>query len=1165
MTFEEILDHALALLQRRGRVTYRTLKRQFQLDEGALEDLRAEIIKGQRLAVDEDGEVLVWVGGPTAVAPPVPDAALPPAQPHDRSPPVSPIAYTPQHLAERILAEQAALEARGAPNGERKTITALFADIKGSMALLEGLDPEDARRLIDPALRLMMQAVHRYEGYVAQSLGDGIFALFGAPIAHEDHAQRALYAALRMQEEGQRYAEQLRREHGITVLIRVGVNTGEAVVRSIRTDNLHTDYVPIGHATSVAARLESLAAPGSILVSEPTYRLTEGYFEFRSLGAAQVKGVSRPVPIYEVLGVGPLRTRLQVSASRGLVRFVGRQRELEQLRRALELAQEGRGQVVAVVGEPGVGKSRLCYEFKHLAQRSCLVLETFAVSHGKASPLLPVIDLLKAYLQITPQDDERRRRERVTGKVLTLDRRLEDTLPYLSVLLGVAEPTSALAGMDPEMQRRRTFEAMTRLLLRESLNQPLLVLVEDLHWLDRETEAWLHVLSERVAAAHILLLVNYRPEYRHGWHRKTYYTQLRLDPLGREEAHELLTALLGDGAGVHALTQFILAKTEGNPFFMEEIVKTLLDQHILVRAPAAGGAPGPLVLTQPLTEGQLPPTVQGVLAARIDRLPVPEKTLLQTLAVIGKAFPLSLVAQVVGQPEDALQPLLARLQEAEFIYEQPAFPEPEYTFKHALTQEVAYHTLLQERRRDVHERTAQAIETLFRARVEDYYSELAHHYRRSGNLDKAVAYLQRAGQQAMARSAHADAIEQLTAALELLTRLPESPARAQQELDVQTTLGPALMHTQGYAAPEVEHAYARARALCQQLEVTSQLFPVLWGLAMFSQVRGEFQTARALAEQLMTMAQRTPDAALLLQAHRMLASSIFWSGDFALARGHAEQGLALYDRDQHPTYVALSGQDPGIACLCYATWTLLLQGYPDQALQRSQEVLRLAQELAQPHGLAMALSFTVWLHYCRAETPAMQEQAAALLALAHEHGFPLYVARGLIMGGRALVEQGYTAEGIAQMRQGLSAYRATGAAMEQTHWLTLLAEAYGRDGQVAAGLAVLADALEAVHTTGAHCYVAELYRLKGELLLAASATQQTEGSACFRQALDIARDQQAKFLELRAATSLARLWQRQGKRTEARELLAPIYSWFTEGFDTADLQDAKALLEEVSA
>src|SRR6266852_6272901 len=443
-----------------------------------------------------------------------------------------PALWTPPHLAERIRAEQAAMEACGATDGERKTITALFADIKGSMDLIEDLDPEEARHIIDPALQVMMDAVHRYEGYVVQSTGDGIFALFGAPIAHEDHPHRALYAALRMQEESRRYAETLRREKGINLQIRVGLNTGEVVLRSIRKDDLHADYTPIGHSTGLASRMEGLATPGSVVVSEHTFKLTEGYFEFKPLGAVRVKGVSEPVNIYEVLGVGPLRTRLQVAARRGLVRFVGRHSEMAHLQRALAQAQSAHGQIVGVMGEPGVGKSRLLHEFRLLSQRGSLVLDTFSVSHGKAYPYLPLIDLLKTYFHITLQDDERKRREKVTGNVLTLGRSLEDTLPYLCALLGILEPTSSLLQMDPQIRKRRTFEAIKRLLVRESLNQPLLLIFEDLHWLDNETQAFLLLLSESIATARILLLVNFRPEYRNTWGNKTYYTQLRLDPLG---------------------------------------------------------------------------------------------------------------------------------------------------------------------------------------------------------------------------------------------------------------------------------------------------------------------------------------------------------------------------------------------------------------------------------------------------------------------------------------------------------------------------------------------------------------------------------------------------------------------------------------------------------
>ncbi len=526
------------------------------------------------------------------------------------------------------------------------------------------------------------------------------------------------------------------------------------------------------------------------------------------------------------------------------------------MKRALEQARTGHGQIVGVMGEPGVGKSRLFHEFVRAYGRTpLLVLETFSVSHGKAYAYLPLIELLKNYFHLTLQDEERRRREKVTGKVLTLDHSLEDTLPYLFALLGIAEPTSSLAQMDPQIRRRRTFEAIKRLLVRESLNQPLVLIFEDLHWLDSETQAFLTLVSESVATAKILLLVNYRPEYQHAWGSKTYYTQLRLDPLRQEDAQELLTALLGDVGATHAspLRQFILEKTEGNPFFMEEIVQALVEQGVLSDPRRVGtahlnvGATGRSPLP---TDLHLPPTVQGVLASCIDRLPQEEKALLQTLSVIGKEFSLSLLKKVVERPDDELQPMLSHLQAAEFIYEQPAFPEVEYIFKHALTQEVAYTSVLMERRRALHERTAQAIEQLFHNRLEDHYGELAHHYTRSGNTEKAVEYLHLAGQQAVQRSANAEAINHLTAALELLKTLPDTFEHAQQELTLQIALGAPLVLTKGHAALEVETTYTRARELCQQIGETPQLFPILLGLGRFYFARGELRTALELREQL---------------------------------------------------------------------------------------------------------------------------------------------------------------------------------------------------------------------------------------------------------------------------------------------------------------------------
>jgi class 3 adenylate cyclase len=648
------------------------------------------------------------------------------------------VAAPPVNLGKPAIDERPSLEPREIPEGERKTVTALFADIKGSMELMEDLDPEEARALVDPALKLMMDAVHRYDGYIVQSTGDGIFALFGAPLAHEDHPQRALYAALRMQEELRRYSAKLREAGNVAVESRVGVNTGEVVVRSIKTDDTHTEYTPIGHSTSLAARMEALAPTGSIATTEHTRRLCEGFFTFKPLGPTRIKGVSEPINVLEVTGLGPLRTRLQVTAQRGLTKFVGRQAELEQMKHALQLARDGLGQIVAAIGEPGVGKSRLFFEFRAVAQSECLVLEAYSLSYGKASAYLPVLDLLKNYFEIFKEDDERKRREKVAGKIVMLDRALEDTLPCLFALLNIVEGENSLAQLNPQLKRRRTLEAIKRILVRESLNQPLIVVFEDLHWIDSETQALLELLVDSIATARILLLVNYRPEYHHQWANKTYYTQLRLDPLGKDSADQMFAALVSDAGELAPLKRLIIERTEGNPFFMEEIVQMLFEQNVLVRN-------GVIKLAKPFNEIRVPPTVQAILASRIDRLAAAEKELLQTLAVLGKEFSSGLIKRVTGKSDDELERMLSALQLGEFIYEQPAFPDIEYTFKHALIQEVAYNSMLTERRRLLHERAAQAIEALFADRLDDYLTKLAHHYDRCGNTSKAAEYQGRAG------------------------------------------------------------------------------------------------------------------------------------------------------------------------------------------------------------------------------------------------------------------------------------------------------------------------------------------------------------------------------------------------------------------------------------
>ena len=539
-------------------------------------------------------------------------------------PAVEPITEGSVRIAE---SSSAALE------GERKTVTVLFADIKGSMDMIEDLDPEEARAIVDPALKLMIDAAQRYGGYVAQSTGDGIFALFGAPVAYEDHPQRTLYAALRMQEELKRYSDRIRAEGRLPVQVRVGVNTGEVVVRTIQTGDAHTEYVPIGHATSLASRMQALAPIGSIAATEAVRKRCEGYFTFRGLGPTKVKGVSAPVEVYEVTGLGPLRTRLQRAAGRGLTKFVGREREMEALKHAAELARGGRGQIVAAMAEPGVGKSRLFHEFKARNQSGWMLLEAPSFSHGKASAYLPVIDLLHSYFRITADDDQRTRREKINGRIVTLDLALEDTRPYLFALLGLDEGDNLLGQMDVQTRRRRTLEAIKRVILRESLNQPLMLIFEDLHWIDDETQALLNLLADSIGTSRVLLLANYRPEYSHPWGSKTYYTQLRLDPLGTDNAEEMLTTLLGSDAELAPLKRLMAEKTEGNPLFMEEIYLSLLEDGTLARN-------GGVKLIKPLASLRIPPRVEGILASRIDRLPAENKELLRTLAVIGTDFQL---------------------------------------------------------------------------------------------------------------------------------------------------------------------------------------------------------------------------------------------------------------------------------------------------------------------------------------------------------------------------------------------------------------------------------------------------------------------------------------------------------------------------------------------
>jgi class 3 adenylate cyclase/tetratricopeptide (TPR) repeat protein len=850
----------------------------------------------------------------------------------------APESYTPKPLAERIL------RSRGALEGERKQVTVLFADIKGSMELIQSGDPEEARRILDPTIAAMMGAVHRYEGTVNKVLGDGIMALFGAPLAHEDHAVRACYAALAMQNALRALSERTRRDIGIEVQVRIGLHSGEVVVRAIGND-LTMDYDAIGPTTHLASRMEQLAPPGAIRLTADTLRLAEGLVQVRALGPIPVKGLPQPIEAFELTGAAQFRSRLQASAAAGFTRFVGRDREMDALNAALERAGAGMGQLIAVVGEPGIGKSRLYYEFVRSHRTGdWLVLESGSVSHGKATAYLPVVDLLKNYFQIEGADDARRIREKITGKVLTLDESLRPTLPAFFAVLDVPVDDPAWTESDPAQRRKRTLDACRALLLREAQVQPTIVVFEDLHWMDSESLAFVDSLIESLPKAALLVLVNFRPEFRANWGGKSYYTLIRIDPLPPQGAGELLRDRLGDDSSLHALRQLLIERTEGNPFFLEESARTLIESGALV------GRRGDYRLVTPLTAIALPVTVQSVLAARIDRLGPEDKRLLQSASVIGKDFALNLLGEIADTDADGLQRGLANLQAAEFVYETRLFPEPEYTFSHALTQEVAYGGLLAERRQTLHASIVEAIERLNAGRLVEQVDRLAYHAGRGAVWEKAYAYGLQAGRRASERSANRAALTAFDAALDALGRLPETPERLAANIDLRFELRDAYFVLNELEAilPHLERAEALARQIGdRRRHVFAALYMCAfhWSVGQAERALEHGKIAKQLADEL-------GDADLCAMARYRLGTLHIWFGDFRAAADVLGEALAELDNEAGRALFRFGGL-VFVFVSTFLAWALAELGEFAAAEQVGLRGMRIAEDAQQGYSISV--------------------------------------------------------------------------------------------------------------------------------------------------------------------------------------------------------------------
>jgi class 3 adenylate cyclase/predicted ATPase len=1164
-TFDEILTQVVEVLQRQGRVAYGALKRRFALDDAYLQDLKDELIEAQQVAVDEGGKVLVWKGSSAKEA-------------------------TGQGAAEPFP-RQTLTTSLSSAEAERRQLTVMFCDLVGSTPLAEQLDPEDLRQVILTYQQTCAEQIRRFDGYLARYVGDGLLVYFGYPQAHEDDAQRAIRAGLGIVAALPQLNSQLLQAVGALqdspLQVRIGIHTGLVVIGDMGGGGYRDPMAIVGETPNIAARVQGIAAPNTVLISEATARLVQGLFECQDCGPQALKGVSTPVPVYCVLGESAAQSRFDVAIGRGLTPLVGREEELGLLRRRWEQAKTGEGQVVQLSGEPGIGKSRLVQTLKEEAITEGATRIEFRCSpYYQNSAFYPIIEHLQRLLQFAPHEAPHARLTKLTERLARYRFPQADTFALLAALLSLPPPEGVPPlPLSPQKQKQKTQEALVAWLVEEAEQAAVFCAWEDLHWADPSTLEVLTLLLEQIPTVQILTVLTCRPGFRPPWRPYSHLTQLTLSRLGRQQVESMVEQVTGGKALPAEVLHQIVAKTDGVPLFVEELTK------MVVESIGPVGSHGQAAVTL-----GIPSTLQDALMARLDRL-APVREIAQVGAVLGREFNYELLHVVSPLDEETLQQGLRQLVEAELIYQRGLPPQATYLFKHALVQDTAYQSLLKSRRQQLHQQIAQVLAEQFPETVETQPELLAYHYTEASLKEQAIPYWQQAGQRASQRSAHVEAISHLSRGLVLLKTLPDTPERAQQELTLQITLGSALMATKGWSAPEVDHPYTRARELCRRVGETPQLVPVLWGLNAFYGMKGDSRTATELAEQLMRLAQRLQDPPALLIAHRLQGVYLFFLGELTQARAHLEQVIALYDRQQHHALAFLyGGYDPGVHCLGYAAGTLWHLGYPDQALQRVHQALALAQDLSHPNSLVYALDWAAGVHWCRREGQAAQKQAEALIGLSTEQGFPYFLAEGTIWRGWALAEQGQAEEGIAQIRQGMETYRATGAA-QRPEFFAFLAEAYGRAGQVEEGLSILAEPLSLIGRHGErYFYAAELYRLKGQLALqklvvargqlaeksrADSAHHEVavaeagtvggaypmgeeEAEACFLKAIDIARRQSAKSLELRAVMSVSRLWQQQGKKDEAHRMLAEIYGWFTEGFDTKDLQEARTLLEELT-
>jgi class 3 adenylate cyclase/tetratricopeptide (TPR) repeat protein len=1112
MSFLDTIRRAKAYLEEQGRVSLRALQREFELDAASLE----ELVDVQQAAARE-GKVLSWIGAPPAEA--------------------SATASAPKAAGE----------------AERRQLTVMFCDLVGSTDLSQRLDAEDLRNVVRSYQESASSVIDRYDGHIAQYLGDGLLVYFGYPQAHEDDAERAVGAGLEILTGLGTLNDTLEPQHSIRLAARVGIHTGPVVVGAMG-GGAKSETLALGDTTNVAARLEVVAESDSVVISGATLRLVPGIFATEDLGTPVLKGIAEPIRAHAVLRATGVRSRLDVDPSR-LTPLVGRDQEVGLLLERWEQVGEGEGQAVLVSGEAGFGKSRLLHAFRErLAETSHAWLECRCSPYTEGSAFHPMVELLERGLGFQDGDDRETKLGRLETGVRAAGLSDPDAVALLAALLSLPLPERYPAlEFSPELQRKKTIETLVGWVFGLAESQPLVLLVEDLHWCDASTSEFLGLLLEQSPTARLLTLLSFRPDFEPPWPTRSHVTQLAVKRLSRRQAADLIAGMTREVPLPGAVVERVVERADGVPLFVEELTKMVLESDLVEERE------GRYELTGPIAELAIPTTLQDSLMARLDRLDE-GKVVAQLGAALGREFFYELLRSVSLDDEPLLQAGLTQLVDAELLYQRGVLPEAEFTFKHALVQETAYQSLLRSVRQQFHARIAKVLEKQFPERAEAEPEVVARHYDEAGLAEPAIAQYQRAGKRATERTANEEAIGHLRRALELLATLPESLGRDRQELGLQMAIAVPLGAARGDGHRECEAACERACELARQIGDAPELPLALVGLANSCFAKGDRAMAMGLAEQGLEAAGHQADTETLPRAHTILGVLLYWQGEFSNALDHLQRATELDDGGGRASpLIAFRWEARNWVARCH--WAL---GHPDRARALDEEVLRSAREREETPELALALYELAELHYHRGEPALALELSQECIDLSERIGFPFGSGISTMVLGWALTELGEAKRGVAEMRKGMANTVVTRSMHGAPGALVMYAEILRRVGRRDQALDIVQAAAQLSGQHGARRWDAELRRLRAEILLDQDPSSSQEAEGLLHGALEIARRQEAKGWELRAATSLARLWRDQGRRDEARGILQSVYDWFTEGFDTQDLKDAKALLNELA-